>query len=140
MTVYNIYDETGRITQSNKLYNPEGYEASIRELGHNFVAHAGDAPNNIERFFIQSAVLTERPIMPITISKTEIQAGGSDAAVFLGIPKNAKITVTTSSMTIFSQAIPDTEFEVSIPVPCLYQITIDLWPFKTFATTIKATT
>lgn len=140
---YLIYDkdgdEPGRITQSNKVYQPEGYDGQLQELGHEFVAIENPGYLNPDRFLIADGEPMARSEMPITVSKRQIKAGGSDKAVFRGVPIGAKASVSTGGMLIGSDVIPSGEFDLPIPVPCIYRVTITLWPFLDFVADIEAT-
>jgi hypothetical protein len=134
------YNQDGSIHQANKVYDPRGYGKLLNEVEHRFVTskqHAG--PVNPEHWLVQKGFLTERPDMPITISKTTVKAGSSDSAVFKGIPKGAKFDIHTMGVLVWQESSEE-ELEVSVPVPCIYKVRFHLWPYKTFEASIEATT
>ena len=132
--------EPGRITQSNKVFSPEGYDKLLLDQGLKFITLDQPGYVNPDNFYVnvKDKVVIPRPIMPIQISRTTIRAGGQDAAVFQGVPLNALATVTTAGMQIGGASIPSGEFDLPIPVPCVYTISITKWPYKTFTVNIEA--
>lgn len=139
MTLFNIYDEDGRITQTNKVYDPTGYANRLREVGHNFVESDHAGPIDLNIWSVTNGALTERPTMDVSANKTEIKAGGTDVAAFSGLPVNSRVTLRTGNMQIGSQIVPGTAFELPISVPCVYDVLIEKWPFRPFSCSIRAT-
>jgi hypothetical protein len=77
--------------------------------------------------------------MPIEVNKTAIKAGGIDSALITGIPNNAKVVVAAVNAVLHTiDPLDATELEIAIPVPCVYRITISLWPFKDQTISIEA--
>lgn len=135
---FTIYDETGRLTQSNKVYSPEGYDKHLHELGHKFVAEEATAPRNLVTHHFHQGEIKERPLMAVSVSKAELKAGTGDAAVFRGIPPGTRVTIETGGMRILDELVPSTEMEISIPIPCIYKVTLHKWPHQDFVLELKA--
>lgn len=131
-------DRPGLITQSNKVFSPEGYHDVLRERGLNFAAIEHHTYLHPERFFIKDGEPVERPLMPVKVSKTTIRAGGSDAAIFSGVPKNATAICSVRGAVLGSAVIPTGIFDLPIPIPCIYHVTIALWPYQDFNVDIEA--
>lgn len=139
MTVFNVYEaDSGRLTQSNKVFSPKGYDKILHERGHLFVSHDAPAPTDMARFFVNHGVLTERPKMSASVSSTSIKAGGAEAAIFKDVPKNARVTIQTGGLTVWSGVIGDSHFDLPIPVPCIYRVTIQLWPYVDWVCDVRA--
>ena len=139
---YLIFNEDGErpgeITQSNKVFDPSGYDEVLKDAGHKFIAIENVSYLNPAKFIVKDGAPVERPAMPVVVDKTTIKAGGNEAAVFTGVPKNAQASCTTSGLDIGGAIIPDGEFELPIPVPCVYRVTITLWPYLDFVCDITA--
>lgn len=146
---YGIYEgedsaTPGRFTQGNKHYDPnDKYEDQIRALGQKFVKAkipgllspdqwmASTRPGSIVPYH-------KRPLMRITIDKTTIKAGGTDAAVLTGAPKDVAFNVFVGSDVVWSGTLPDGELELSVPAPGLYRIVLDKWPYQQFKVDVEA--
>lgn len=133
-----IPNEEGRIVQANKVYDPTGYEDLLREHGHAFVTANVPGVLPPEDWFVMTKELRERPTMPVEVNKTVIKCGDADAAVFTNCFRGSTLNVTTGGTTVYNIKMDSTNVEISIPVPCVYQVTFDLWPFRTFTARIEA--
>lgn len=139
MTVFNLYDDEGKLTQSNKLYDPTGYADRLNELSLKHVPSNHARPLQLDRWHVKNGELTQRGVMPIVISRTVIKAGDRDFAVLSGVPKGAMITITCGRFMIMNrQSVPPGQIEISIPVPCTYHVTVECMPFRPFVATITA--
>jgi hypothetical protein len=148
---YGIYEgedsaTPGRFTQGNKHYDPnDKYEDQIRALGQKFVKAnipnllspdqwmASTRPGSIVPYH-------KRPLMRAVIDKTTIKAGGSDAAVLTGAPKNVRCMVHGAGELLFDIMLPNGEFELSIPAPITYRVVLEKWPYQMFTVDIEAVT
>lgn len=139
MTVFTAHDPDGRVTQSNKLFDPTGYADMLRERQMTFVEHDGPGPINLEAHWVRNGELTAREAMPVTVSATSIKAGGKEVAIFSGVPRGARVTISTGGLPPIWNGIADGKpFDLPIPVPCIYVVTVDLWPFRTWSTEVTA--
>jgi hypothetical protein len=139
--LFAIHDESGRINQANKVYEPEGYDKLLDDLGHKYVSAQSTGLLPPEHWFVDVSAkeLIERPIMNVQVSKTQIKAGDKDSALLTGIPKQSKVFIYAAGTELYKMDPFDAEeLELSIPVPCTYTVVIDLWPYKTFRTVIEA--
>lgn len=135
---FNVFNpEDGRVTQSNQLSDPTGYADILNERDYSFVQTAG-GPLNLDAVWVKGGRLRTRPRMRITLDRTRIRAGGSDAAVFRRIPKTAKVTVVTGGLVIYHGVLGIEDLELPIPVPCVYQVTFELWPYQDWTTEVTA--
>lgn len=138
--LYVVHDESGAIEQANKLYSfdEKDYDSRLHDDGQKFikVEKMSTLPDP-DHYHVFRRRLRDRPVMPIKIDKTIIKAGGSDAAVITGIPRKAKIMVFAANELIFNLKDLD-ELEVPIPVPCIYFIRIQNYPYKDFTVSIEA--
>jgi hypothetical protein len=136
---YAVYEPDGRIIQGIKVYDQPDYAKLLNEHGYKFVARNSPGLLSDQHWYVRDAELTERPLMPVEVSRTRIQAGGRDSAVLRGIPAGARFEITTSNITVHSGPLDGDELELFIPVPCIYRVRLDLWPFQTFGVDIEAT-
>lgn len=140
--LYVIHDEKGKITQANKVWldpNEVDYDQLLRDRGLNFLkdGRAGHLPSH-DHHMVSAGELIERPAMSCHAIATMIKAG--TAAVILEIPKGAAIDISAANASIHSIVQLDgTELEFNTEqVPCIYTITIRLWPFKDSIISIEA--
>jgi hypothetical protein len=141
MTLFAVYEPTGQLTQANKVYDPEGYDKLLNDAGLTFVAvDTNTLPSSRDWYVnVTAKELIERPLMPIEVTKTFIKAGGADSALITGIPKQAKVMVAAAGAVLHTiDPLDATELEIAIPVPCVYHVTISLWPFKDHVISIEA--
>jgi len=76
--------------------------------------------------------------MRAVVDKTTIKAGGSDAAVLTGAPKNVRCMVYGVGDMLHDIVLPDGELELSIPVPITYRVVLEKWPYQMFTIDIEA--
>jgi len=139
MTVFAIYEPTGQITQANKVYDPKGYDKLLDEQGHAFLALQSNTLPSFEQWYVDVGAreLAARPSMSVEISKSAVKAGADDTAVISGIPKQAKVTIVAAGAVLHTLD-PIDALEIAIPVPCVYSITISLWPYRDCQLTVEA--
>ena len=136
--MYAIYDGSGRILQGNQVYDVSvDLEPKMRDLGQTFIKEDRRLVSPDE-WYVASETLTERPTMAITQSAKTIRAGTSDASVFLSIPKGARCNVSSGGNGVYNIVMDDEELEISIPVPCVYQVKFSLWPYRDASFEIEA--
>lgn len=133
-----IPNEDGRITQANKVYDPEGYDRRLDEAGVSYVKVDHPGILSPDEWMISDGAPTERPTMDISLNKTAIKAGDNDAAVLVGAPKDVAFSVTVQGSQVWSGTLPDGELELSVPTPGVYQVTLTKWPYRDFGVTIEA--
>lgn len=144
MTAFCIYDASGRIIQTSKVYDPpENYESSIRDMGHKFVKVDQSSLVSMDHFYVGRRRLRERPVMPIDVSRKVIKAGGKDTVVLTGAPKKADYSFDVNVpgigvQNIQSGILPDGELEIGMDMPCLFTIRITHWPYQDFTQEIEA--
>lgn len=141
---YAIHDDDGRITQANKVFdstgygrNPKSYDQLLHEHDLQFAKNKSNAVLSPDKWWVTHRQLALRPVMPIVVSKTTIQAGDNDAVIFTRIPKGAQFRAMTGGFAFQEETIPVTRLEYSVPVPCVCRVTFDLWPFQTFSVDIE---
>lgn len=140
--LYVIHDESGKITQANKVWldpHEVDYDQLLHDRRLQFLkdGRANHLPSH-EHHMVSAGELIERPVMPCHPAANMIKAG--TAAVILEIPKGAAIDISAANASIHSIAKLDgDELEFNTEqVPCIYTITIRLWPFKDSIITIEA--
>jgi hypothetical protein len=138
MSVFNIHDDDGRVTQSNKVYDPAGYDKILDQYGMRFVVSGKDtSPHQIvERMFVDKGKLKERPRCKITISATTIKPG--EAFKIGNVPLGAMVTISTDGLTIFHDKTASRTIEVQIPVPCTYKVSVEAFPHIDFHAEVRA--
>jgi hypothetical protein len=141
MTLFAVHDESGRLQQANKVYDIEGYNRLLDDRGLKYVTAQTEAIPKPDAWWVDvsAKALLERPVLSALIDRRTIKAGGVDSAVIVGIPKAAAVTILAAGSVLHNfKPIGATEVEISIPVPCIYTVVIDLWPYRTWTTTIEA--
>lgn len=152
--LYALYHPDGRIHQVNKAYDPEAdaargkksYDELLIERDQTFVKKQAPGLLQPEHWFVdvKAKEIVERPSMSIEVSKTVIKAGASDHALFTGIPKGATFAIFGPYDALLwpepgqSNLFPATELDLSIPMPCVYRVEFELWPFRKFTVEIEA--
>lgn len=143
--LYAIYRPDGQIVQSNKVYVPDDgkYDAQLDEMGHQFVKAESPGLLPPDHWFVDVSAkeICERPIMTtVDVNKTRVLCGDEDSSLAIGIPKQAKVTITMRDGTqVYPSFVLDAhQLEISIPAPCVYRVHLDLWPYKTFTYEIEA--
>lgn len=129
----------GRFTQGNKHYDPDDkYEDQLHALGQKFIKR--DIPGLLspDEWYALDGEATERSVMAVKIDKTIIKAGGKDAAVLTGAPKDVSFNVFVGSDVVWSGTLPDGELELSVPAPGLYRIVLEKWPYQQFKVDVEA--
>lgn len=139
--LYALHNEDGSIHQANKLYvgdaDHKKYADLLNDQGHKFVTVNSPGILPAEHWYVKSGELSERPIMDITVSKTQIKCGDKDNVLFTNCPKNGKFRVIAAGSEIWSGVLDATELQISMPVPCVCKVLFDYWPFKTFTADLE---
>jgi hypothetical protein len=144
MTLFAIHDESGRISQANKVYvSPEElkkYEALLRDLNHDFAKVKHPGLLQPEYWYVQKKqgarrkTVMQRPVMR-AVAQTKTIKAGTDG-VILNVPPGASIDVLAIGAGIaptsiwFEPALNGDEFEFAISAPGLYRAVIRLWPYR----------
>ena len=152
MTLFAIHDESGRISQANKVFvsaeELKKYEALLRDLGHDYakVRHPGLLPP--EYWYVQKKpgalrkTVTPRPVIQAVAQASTIKAGTD--AVILNIPPGSSIDVLAigggiAPTAFWSLAVLDgNEFEYATSVPMIHRFVIRLWPYRDCVIDIEA--
>lgn len=138
-----VPDETGRIMQANKVYDPDGYDRRLDDAGVSYVKvdHPGIlAPDQWMCSTRKDPIVPvhKRPPMRVSVDKVVVKAGDNDAAVLTGAPKDVAFSVSVQGSEVWSGTLPDGELELSVPTPGIYQIVLTKWPYQDFGVTIEA--
>ena len=151
MTLFAIHDETGRISQANKVFvsaeELKKYEALLRDLGHDFakVRHPGLLPP--EYWYVPKKkpgalrkTVTPRPVMQAFAQASTIKAGTD--AVITGVPKGASIDIFAIDYlqtSLYSEAaFAGGDVEFLMPAPAKYRVMIRLWPYRDCTIDVEA--
>ena len=124
---------------ANKVYDPDGYDNRLREHGHErFVVTETPGILSPDVFYVREGEHSVRPHMWITVDKTVIRAGDTDAAIFRNIPRGARLRTFAASALLHEIVMQDDELELHIPVPCTYRVVFEKWPYRTFTVDVEA--
>jgi hypothetical protein len=139
--LYAIHDDSGRITQANKVFVGEdelrAYERMLGDLGQTYVKANLSGLLPPELWYVTAGELRERPTMQAAADAATIRAGTD--AVITGIPKGASVDISAAGAVIYSIAALDgDELQFSMPVPCRYRAVIRLWPYQDCAIDVEA--
>src|SRR5262245_8408011 len=135
MTLFAIYDETGDIKQAIKHYDPAGYDKLLDDRGLQYVVkEQSEGLLRPGQWYVDAAKeLRERPLLATSVDKTVIKAGGDDSALISGIPREARVRIMAAGHVLHAfEKLDADQLEITIPVPCAYSVTIDLWPYQTW--------
>lgn len=138
--LYHVYDkDSGFVSQSNKVFDPPPtYEKIMADLGHIWIKQdtarfvAGD------RIMEWHGEIVKRPDMPIITSKTTIKCGYNDCIKFTGVPKPVKWRMECMDAIVHQEDMNQDFLEVSVPVPGLYKIIFEQWPYRDMAVEFEA--
>jgi hypothetical protein len=133
-----IPDGEGRITQANKVYDPEGYDRRLDDAGVKYVKVDHPGVLSPDEWMVSDGAPTERPSMAVAINKTLIKAGDNDAAILTGAPKDVAFSVSVGGSSVWSGTLPDGELELSVPTPGVYVVMLKKWPYRDFNVSIEA--
>ena len=138
-----VYREDGSIWQATKVYDQPDYGKMLAEHAMPYVAVNSPTLISDEDWYVKTSTeeLCERPFMSmIEVGRSVIRSGPGDSCVAKNIPPNAKVTVKMHDGTVVYEPfiLDGHELEISIPVPCTYRVSIDLWPYRTFTYDIEA--
>lgn len=141
MTLFATHDESGRITAATKHFDAEGYDKLLHDAGHKFLVIEKSPLIGSSEYYVDVPVkeLRERPVLQCLVNKRQIKAGSDDSALIVGVPEAAKVRIIAVGQVLHEyDPIDADQIEISIPVPCTYTVTIDLWPYKPWKTDITA--
>lgn len=135
-----MYDEEGRILQSNKVFDDEGYDKVLNDLGWKFVQENSPHHAQIGEDYIRKGCREKCPPMLTRVNKTSFRVGEADAVKFRGIPKGARITVTPRGVfqPLWDAVLPDGWADLSVPAPGAYLISITKHPFREWQCVVSA--
>lgn len=137
--LYVIPDESGRITQANKIFEPTpAYEDQLRDAGHRFVTDAKMMIVSPDEFWVHKDKLRKRPGLSVLAPRRRIKAGGAERAVLHGVPKAALVTLTMDGVQLYQGTPGEALCEFALPVPGLYRFAVELWPAQLFVAEIEA--
>lgn len=122
-----VHEDDGRITQSNKHYNPEGYDKVLADHGHKFVKV--DSPRILppDEHYIHAGTVRPRQAMPITVEG--IMRAGKSGVTFSGVPKPCQMTISVDGAQVHAETIVDGQAYLEAPVPGIYQVRLDAFPW-----------
>ncbi len=138
MSQFFVYDEEGKGIQSNKVFEAEGYGDLLASHDMKFIMTDSSEPLGLSDWWVNKGELLERPEFPIMQSKTVIKAGDQDSSLFTNVPKDCRVTIIAAGSAIYNDILDATELEIAIPVPCIYKVTFEKFPYKPKAFTIEA--
>jgi len=84
---------------------------------------------------VDSPQITLKPEMVITLDKSVIYSDDVDTAVIGGLPDDCQVTIEGDTYTV-----TDNTFELTVPLPGIYNITIEKFPFLLKEVQIEAIT
>jgi hypothetical protein len=135
--------EDGEIHQTNKVYYPDAnpkrgrraYADVLNERGSKFVAipHGKGNLAMHRSHFVHKGELRKRGRLPIQVDKTEVEAGGKDAAKFKFVPDGTTVSITTGGMALTDGFVPVQGKNVELPIPVpgvVYVVTFRKWPYQ----------
>ncbi|WP_458760557.1 hypothetical protein ACSVBT_07120 [Afipia sp. TerB] len=134
--LFAVHDEEGRITQSNKVFDPEGYDDLLREHGHQFATVNTNAVLSPDEWFVKGGTLTERPTMKVALRRPVVKAG--DVVRFSNIPTGSRVLIVGAGTVLANEAVIGHTLEFPMPVPCSYTVTFSRFPYRDFIVQVEA--
>lgn len=129
--------------QANKVYEPDGYDRRLDEAGVSYIKVNRPGVLSPDEWMCSTrkgsiVPVHRRPTMKVSVDKMAFKAGGNDAVVLIGAPKDVAFSVTVQGSAVWTGTLPDGELELSVPVPGLYHVRLTRWPYRDFEVTIEA--
>jgi hypothetical protein len=84
-------------------------------------------------FYMAADGVTERPALPVHLSRTEIKADGKRMATITGLPQPTTVVINDEA-----HVIADGRLDLVSDMPAEYRITIDRWPYLPWSATVIA--
>lgn len=134
--LFAIHDEEGRITQSNKVFDPAGYDDLLREHGHQFAAVEANSILSPDDWFVKAGSLAERPAMKVALRKSVVKAG--DVVRFSNIPTGSRALIIGAGTVLANEVVIGHTLEFPMPVPCSYTVTFSRFPYRDFTVQVEA--
>lgn len=133
--VYAEHDEDGRILQSNQVFNNDKYADCLREHERKFIQHRGKY-QNLHSHFVWNGNLSERPTLRLKLSAKKVKPGSGFKIA--GIPAGANVNVKTSDgYELFNGVAPAKNLDFPTPVPAVYEVNIDKWPYRGWSASVE---
>lgn len=140
-----VPNEEGRIIQANQVFDApkQNYIDQMEAMENGYVTVEAPGLISPEKFWCPDGALAARDLMPVTVSKVAIKAGGVDTVLITGAPKGADYRITANIpgvgiVTPYSGKLPGTELETGMETPCLFTIHLTKFPFRDFSVVIEA--
>lgn len=131
--IYSVFDrDTGKIIQSQKVFDDEGgaYGKVLRDREMRFVQHAGKFHADLSAHYVFKGELCDRQSMKVKIGRTTIGIGEANGTTLTGVPWGAVLTIFAGSTQFFSEKIDGTRVDIHAPVPGIYTLHLDKFPFR----------
>lgn len=120
--MFYVYDETGKVTQSAFVSNPDEYRQVLEHHNLTYIETDEFFDKEIDALYVENGVLKERPIMDITV---QIQPDGRTINLS-NIPVGAVLSVDGVTLGV----IDDGDAELTFGEPGRYSIILRLEPYK----------
>lgn len=134
--LFAVHDEEGRITQSNKVFDPAGYDELLLDHGLSFATAETNVVLSPDDWFVKSGSLSERPAMKIALRKSTIKVG--DAIRFSNIPTGSRVLIVGAGIVLANEAVIGHTLEFPMPVPCVYTVTFSRFPYRDCTLQVEA--
>lgn len=127
-------DEEGRITQANKVYShTEKYEENLKAHDIDYVKLEHHSLISTDKWMVNKdknfdGLVRRRPMMPVSYDKLVIKAGGVDSAI-IRTPKKVACNIRGAQSEIWDFMLDDGELELAIPLPMIYTVRLQKWPY-----------
>lgn len=129
-------DETGRVYMHGMCQPSVAHRHAPLVEGRELVWFM-DAPSfdrDLELYHVKNGYPLPRPVQLLQVSKTEIIADDTDAAMISGIPEGATVLLDGAALYDFEGG----SLAVTSPMPATYQVRVECWPLLPFEVEIIA--
>jgi hypothetical protein len=126
--LYLVHDDDGRITQSNKHYDHEGYDKVLADGGLKFITINTPKVLMPDEYYVNEGVLRGRQPMAIRIDQQTMKAGKTGVTLS-NVPNPCRMTVSVGDLAVHNENVTDGSAYLESPVPGIYKISLDAWPY-----------
>lgn len=136
--LYLIHDDDGRITQSNKVFSPEGYDKQLHDAGVRFVKHDLKEVLPLDSHYVAGGELIPRGRMILRLNKRRFKADGIDASVIRGLPVPCDVTISVGEAVVDRQTATERELELSSTTPGVFKVLVEKFPYLPWTAEFEA--
>jgi len=136
--LYLVHDDDGRITQSNRVFDPTGYDKLLHDENYKFVKLDVSTVLPLDSHYIVGSEVVPRGRMSLRVTKRRFKADGLDAAVIKNLPVPCEVTISVGEGVVDRQTATDRDLELSSATPGVFKVLIEKFPFLPWTAEFEA--